>query len=39
MNFEFTTHGWDDFTYWLETDNDRALKIRELIKAIKQNPF
>jgi toxin YoeB len=39
MNIEFTTHGWNDFTYWLETDNDTALKIRELIKAIKQNPF
>jgi len=39
MNIEFTTHGWNDFTYWLETDNDTALKIRELIKAIKQKPF
>ncbi len=39
MNIEFTAHGWDDFTRWIETNSDTALKIRELIKAIKQNPF
>jgi len=39
MNIEFTTHGWNDFTYWLETDNDTTLKIGEFIKAIKQKPF
>ena len=39
MNIEFTKHGWDDFTYWLETDTDTALKIKELIGSIKQNPF
>ncbi len=39
MNIEFTQHGWDDFTYWLENDNQLALKIKELIKSIKQNPF
>jgi toxin YoeB len=39
MNIDFTAHGWDDFTYWLENDTDTALKIKELIKAIKQNPF
>ncbi|WP_339840219.1 Txe/YoeB family addiction module toxin [uncultured Maribacter sp.] len=39
MNIDFTAHAWDDFTYWLENDADTALKIKELIKAIKQNPF
>ncbi|WP_108868648.1 Txe/YoeB family addiction module toxin [Aquimarina aquimarini] len=39
MNIEFTTHGWEEFTYWLENDVDTALKVKELIKAIKQNPF
>jgi toxin YoeB len=39
MNIDFTLHGWDDFTYWLENDIDTTLKIKELIKAIKQDPF
>lgn len=39
MNINFTTHGWEDFSYWIETDNDTAIKIKELIKSIKQNPF
>ncbi|UOB16540.1 Txe/YoeB family addiction module toxin [Abyssalbus ytuae] len=39
MNIDFTAYGWKDFTYWLENDIDTALKIKELIKAIKQNPF
>lgn len=39
MNIEFTPHGWEDFTYWLETDLDTAYKIRELIKAIQRQPF
>ena len=39
MNIDFTAHGWEDFTYWLENDVDTALKVKELIKAIKQNPF
>jgi len=39
MNINFTTHGWEDFCYCIETDNDTAIKIKELIKSIKQNPF
>lgn len=39
MNIEFTAHGWDDFVYWLEYDPDIAIKIKDLIKAIKQDPF
>ena len=39
MNIDFTLHGWDDFTYWLENDIDTTLKIKELIKAIKQDTF
>jgi toxin YoeB len=29
MNFEFTLNGWEDFVYWIETDNDMVLKIKE----------
>lgn len=39
MDINFTTHGWDDFTYWLDTDLDITLKIKQLIVSIKQNPF
>ena len=39
MNIDFTEYGWEDFTYWLETDSKTALKIKELIKAIKQKPL
>ena len=39
MTINFTAHGWEDFSYWIETDNDTEIKIKELIKSIKQNPF
>ncbi len=39
MNIEFTAHGWDDFTFWLENDPDLALKIKQLLKAIRRDPF
>ena len=39
MNFEFTTNAWEDFEYWLMTDQEIVLKIKELFKDIKRNPF
>lgn len=39
MNIYFTSHSWEDFTYWIETDNDISNKIKELINSIRQNPF
>lgn len=39
MIIEFTTHGWEDFNYWLENDEDIVKKIKELIKSIRQEPF
>lgn len=39
MNIDFTAHGWEDLSYWIDTDNDTVIKIKELIKSIKQNPF
>jgi toxin YoeB len=39
MDIVFTSHGWEDFEYWLETDPDTVLRIKDLIKSIKQNPF
>ena len=39
MNIEFTKHGWEDFSYWIETDEDIVLKIKELIRSIRTTPF
>lgn len=39
MNFEFTSHGWEDISYWIETDEGVVVKIKDLLESIKQNPF
>ncbi len=39
MNIEFTSHGWEDFNYWLDHDADTIIKIKDLIKSIQQEPF
>ena len=39
MDFVFTPNGWQDFQYWIQNDHDTVLRINELLKAIKQNPF
>lgn len=39
MNVEFTAHGWEDFTYWLENDEDIAAKIKDLINSVRQDAF
>lgn len=39
MNIEFTSHGWEDFNYWLDYDENVVEKIKELIKFIRQEPF
>jgi toxin YoeB len=39
MTFEFTSNAWEDFSYWIESDPDIVIKIKDLLKSIKQNPF
>ncbi|MFZ6024211.1 MAG: Txe/YoeB family addiction module toxin [Bacteroidota bacterium] len=39
MNIEFTENGWEDFVYWIETDNAIAEKIKELLQDIRKTPF
>lgn len=39
MDFVFTPNGWQDFQYWIENDHETILRINELLKAIRQNPF
>jgi toxin YoeB len=39
MDIVFTANGWQDFEYWIENDIENVIKIKELLKSIKQNPF
>ncbi|MBD0352186.1 MAG: Txe/YoeB family addiction module toxin [Flavisolibacter sp.] len=39
MNFEFTENAWEEFVYWIETDTDIVVKIKELLQDIKKTPF
>ena len=39
MNFEFTQNAWEDFAYWIETDNEIVEKIKELLQDIRKDPF
>lgn len=39
MDISFTTNGWEDLEYWIDTDQDTVIRIKDLIKAIRQDPF
>ena len=39
MDIVFTQNAWQDFEYWIENDQDTIIKIKELIKSVRQNPF
>lgn len=39
MDIIFTNNGWEDLQYWIENDIDTVIKIKELVKSIKQNLF
>ena len=39
MDIIFTNNGWEDLQYWIENDIDTLIKIKELIKSIRQNLF
>ena len=39
MDIVFTRNGWEDFTYWIETDEEIVRKIKELIRSIRNQPF
>ncbi|MFA0963412.1 Txe/YoeB family addiction module toxin [Roseivirga sp. BDSF3-8] len=39
MDIEFTLSAWKQFEYWVDYDQDMVKKIKELLKAIRQNPF
>lgn len=39
MQVEFSHLAWEDFSYWMENQPELALKIKELIREIKKDPF
>ena len=39
MTIEFTAHAWEEYQYWVDHDQETVLKIRELLRSIKQDPF
>ncbi len=39
MDIVFTRNGWEEFTYWIETDEEIVRKIKELIRSIQNQPF
>lgn len=39
MNIVFTKNAWEDLSYWIENDISNVQKIKDLLNAIRQNPF
>lgn len=39
MDISFTPNGWEDLEYWITNDPDTVTRIKDLIKAIRQDPF
>jgi toxin YoeB len=39
MKLAFTAHAWEDFCFWLDNDAEMAQKIKELLQAIRKEPF
>jgi toxin YoeB len=39
MDISFTPNGWEDLEYWITNDPDTVIRIKDLIKAIRRDPF
>ena len=39
MRIVFTTHGWEDYTFWLSADRATLRRINRLIDDILRDPF
>jgi toxin YoeB len=39
MKIVFADRGWEDFTYWVESDRKIAARIVRIIKDIERDPF
>lgn len=38
MRLVFTPHGWEDYTFWVETDRAMLRRINRLIEAALRDP-
>ena len=39
MDISFTPNAWEEFEYWIDNDQDIVVRIKDLVKAIRQDPF
>lgn len=39
MDISFTSNALEEFEYWIDNDQDIVARIKDLVKAIKQDPF
>ena len=39
MNLTFSTHAWEDYLYWQQTDKKMLRRINALIKEIQRTPY
>ncbi|MGP3954183.1 Txe/YoeB family addiction module toxin [Streptomyces sp. 7N604] len=39
MKLSFTSRGWQDYTYWTETDRKMTRRINRLINEALRDPF
>lgn len=39
MDISFTPNGWEDLEYWITNDPHTVIRVKDLIKAIRQDPF
>ena len=38
MRLVFTPHGWEDYTFWIETDRAMLRRVNRLIEAALRDP-
>jgi toxin YoeB len=39
MKLTWSSHAWEDYLYWQETDRETLARINDLIKEAKRTPF
>lgn len=39
MDISFTSNGWEDLEYWIDNDPNTVIRVKDLIKSIRQDPF
>ena len=39
MDISFTPNAWEEFEYWIDNDPDIVVRIKDLVKSIRQDAF